>query len=53
MKQRYKIQVLPDAKGEKNAECRYMSGDGLKNVGLHFNLMGDYDSILLKLEEIE
>lgn len=50
---RYKIQVLPDAKGERNAECKYMSGDGLKNVGLHFNLMGDYDSILIKLEEIE
>lgn len=50
---RYKIQILSDEKGERNAECRYMSGDGLKNVGLHFNLMGDYDSILLKLEEIK
>lgn len=47
---KYEITLLPDAKKERTQEKKYMTGEGLKNVGLHFNLMGDYDSILLKLE---
>lgn len=47
----YEIKVLPDASGEKKVTYKNMSGQGLSEVGIRFELKGDYDNLLIHFQQ--